>query len=53
MDKKFYDKAVSYRTAISVIKSLLKSGLITKEEYSEIDTILTKKYGLKSSTIFR
>ena len=33
-----------YRAAASLGKGLLEAGLITAEEYAEIDTILIKKY---------
>ena len=33
-----------YRAAASLGKSLVEKGLLTPEEYAEIDTILIKKY---------
>ncbi len=33
-----------YFTARSVAETLLKRGLVTREEYAEIDTILLEKY---------
>ena len=33
-----------YRISLSVAKSMLEKGIISKEEYSEIDTILLEKY---------
>ncbi len=33
-----------YHAAISVGKSMLEQGLITEDEYTEIDTILLEKY---------
>ena len=39
-----------YRAAASLGKGLLEEGLITAEEYAEIDTILIKKY--RPSTAF-
>ena len=33
-----------YQAALSVAKSMLEKGLITKEEYAEIDTKLLQKY---------
>ncbi len=46
-------KIISYRLAMSLAKSMLKQGIITAEEYAEIDTIMAKKYGVSSCTIFR
>ena len=53
MSRQLYEKVTAYRTAISVVKRMLKLGIITPEEYSKIDTIIADKYGLSSGTIFR
>lgn len=42
-----------YRAAMSLAREMVKQGIITEEEYGIIDTIMTKKYGIISSTIFR
>ena len=52
MTKQLYDKVVAYRISMSVIKSMLKSNIITAQEYSEIDTIIAREYGLSSCSIF-
>ena len=33
-----------YLMSLSVAKSMLRQGIISKEEFTEIDTILLKKY---------
>lgn len=33
-----------YRMSLSIAKTMLKKGIITKDEYLEIDTILLQKY---------
>lgn len=33
-----------YHTALSIAKDMLKSNLITEDEFAEIDTILLRKY---------
>lgn len=33
-----------YRMSLSIAKTMLKKVIITKDEYSEIDTILLQKY---------
>ena len=33
-----------YRMSLSIAKTMLKKGIITKDEYLEIDTILPQKY---------
>ena len=52
MTKELYDKVVAYRISMSVIKSMLKSNIITTQEYSEIDTIIARGNGLSSCNIF-
>lgn len=52
MTKELYDKVVAYRISMSVIKSMLKSNIITAQEYSEIDTIIARENGLSSCNIF-
>lgn len=52
MTKELYDKVISYRISMSVIKSMLKSNIITAQEYSEIDTIISRENGLFSCSIF-
>lgn len=52
MTKELYDKVVAYRISMSVIKNMLKSNIITAQDYSEIDTIIARENGLSSCTIF-
>lgn len=33
-----------YQMSLSIAKTMLKKGIITKDEYLEIDTILLQKY---------
>lgn len=53
MSDGLYVKVVAYRQAMSLAKSMLLRGIISQREYDEIDTIMTKKYGLSFGTIFR
>lgn len=53
MSDGLYAKVVAYRQAMSLAKSMLLRGIISPREYDQIDTIMTKKYGLSFSTIFR
>lgn len=47
------ERILAYQIAMSLARSMLSRGIITEEEYRKIDTIMTRKYGLSSSTIFR
>ena len=53
MSEKLSEKIIAYRTAVSIVKSMLVQGIISAEEYRKIDTMLAEKYGLSSCTIFR
>ncbi len=44
MGKSGFQPELMYRMALSVAKAMLKKGIISREEYSEIDTILLEKY---------
>lgn len=38
---------------MSLAMGMLHQGIISESEYTEIDTIMTKKYGLSLNSIFR
>lgn len=46
-------RVAAYRIVMSLAKELLAKGIITESDYRIIDTIIAKKYGLNSYTIFR
>ena len=52
MDEKL-EKLFRYQTVMAWVRSLLKQSLISKKEYSRIDTMMAQKYGISSCSIFR
>ena len=52
MNKDLYRKITSYRTALAVIKEMLRKGIIDENDSIVICTNLAEKNGLRSSTIF-
>lgn len=44
MDKEEFHAERLYRMSLSVAKAMLEKGMISKNEFAEIDTILLKKY---------
>ena len=44
---------IQYQTVMAWVRSLLDDGIISKAEYHKIDTMMTKKYGISSCSIFR
>ncbi len=41
-----------YRTSMALLKSLTEDGTFTEKEYCKLLTILSRKYGLSSDSIF-
>ena len=46
------DNLILYRTSLALYKNLMNEGIFNEDEYCHIRTILTKKYGLSSDSIF-
>lgn len=44
MSKEQFRAERLYQMSLSVAKSMLEKGIISKEEFTEIDTILLQKY---------
>ena len=44
MSKEELHNDMLYHAAISMAKSMLEQGFLTKAEYAKIDTIMLKKY---------
>ena len=49
-----YDKRLfAYQVTMSLAGSMRSQGIISDKEYAKIDTIIAKKYGISSYSIFR
>ncbi len=53
MDNDELRRIVLYRTTMAAAKKMLDAGVLTPEEYAEIDTNTALKYGLSLSVIYR
>ena len=51
-DKYAPGNLILYRTSLALYQNLKNQGVFNEEEYCHIRTILTKKYGLSSDSIF-
>lgn len=51
-DKAQIENLMVYRTSLALIKSLADDGVFNSTEFKKICTILTKKHGLSSDSIF-
>ena len=47
------ERVARYQFAMAMARNMLSRGMITEDNYHDIDTIMTRKYGLSSSTIYR
>ena len=52
VSRELQKRVVRYRTAIAMVKKMVLEGILSEEEYSEIDTMLRGKYEISLSTIF-
>lgn len=51
--KDLKERVAAYQFAMSMARTMLSRGIITEEQYRKIDTIMTKRHGISSSTIYR
>ena len=52
MSKEDFKNEKLYQTTMHIARKMLKSGLISEEEYRQIDTIFTEKYQPTLGTLF-
>ena len=52
MTKEQMEKETMYQATMSIAKNLLSKGVISDEEYAQIDTNFRNKYGISLSTLF-
>ena len=51
-DKYAPDNLILYRTSLALYRNLMNEGLINEDGYCQIRSLLNKKYGLSSDSIF-
>ena len=51
-DKYAPGNLILYRTSLALYRNLMNEGALDEETYCQIRTILNKKYGLSSDSIF-
>ena len=52
MDSGLYRRIKEYHIALALIKELRSGGVIDDKDYAIICTVLAKKYGISSCSIF-
>ena len=53
MNSEFFERLALYRATMAAVKQMLNQGLITTDEYDQIDRMFAQKYGFELSTIYR
>jgi hypothetical protein len=48
-----YNDLIRYQKVMAWARTLLSKAIISKAEYARIDTMMLKKYGISSCSIFR
>ena len=51
-DKYAPDNLILYRTSLALYRNMMNEGILSEDDYCQIRTILNKKYGLSSDSIF-
>ena len=51
-DKYATENMMLYRTSLALLKRLAEDGTFTEKEYRKLSTMLARKYGLSSGSIF-
>ena len=53
MNKDYHANLERYLASMLQAKQMLSKGIITAEDYNEIDTIIAEKHGISSCSIYR
>lgn len=53
MSNVYRTKLESYLASMLQAKRMLSMGVLTLEDYAKIDTIIAKKYGISSCSLYR
>ena len=48
-----FERLSRYRATMAAVKQMLNQGLISTDEYDQIDRMFAQKYGFELSTIYR
>ena len=48
-----HENALAYCSAMAQARRMLELRLITRDEYSKIDTLMLKKYNLPTNSLYR
>lgn len=53
MENELFERVAKYNCVMSMVRLMLKDGIISDEEYTKIDRIVASDYSLDLSVIYR
>ena len=53
MTDELRSRVAAYRTAVAIVKEMVRKGVITEADYALAEAEIAGNFGLKSSSIFR
>ncbi|HRV72514.1 MAG TPA: hypothetical protein P5116_01375 [Eubacteriales bacterium] len=53
MSDELRKQVIAYKTAMAVIKEMVRKGVITEADLAVAEAEIARKYGIKSISIFR
>lgn len=53
MDNAVFTRVLRYNTTMAMVRRMLSQGLISEDEYAQIDRIIANENGLDLSVIYR
>lgn len=53
MENELFERVAKYNCTMSMVRLMLKDGLLSEEEYTKIDRIVASDYSLDLSVIYR
>lgn len=48
-----YRRVAAYQTAMSLARNMVRRGIINRDDYRKIDTIIANKHGVSLYSLFR
>lgn len=53
MTDELRSRVAAYKTAVAIVKEMVKKGVISKADYALAEAEIARKYGIKSISIYR
>lgn len=53
MSDELRTRVIAYKTAVAILKEMVKKGVITEADLAVAEVEIARKYGIKTISIFR